>query len=145
MWLVYVELSGACFSFEVTSDGWVIQAAPIAAWTISRRGRKVVGYYRRRGGRVRWQQVPHRLCHAGDDAGLLRCLVCRGPRALYLRQGFTYVRTVVLSHNPSGRCSMAGAAHPNATSARGQEPDRLRAGGAPPIDDARLTSSKARR
>jgi hypothetical protein len=44
MWLVYVELSGACFSFEVTSDGWVIQAAPIAAWTIGRRGPKVVGY-----------------------------------------------------------------------------------------------------
>jgi hypothetical protein len=82
MWLVYVELSGACFSFQVTSDGWVIQAAPIAAWTIGRRGRKVVGHYRRRGGRVSWQQVPHRLCYAGDDAGLLRCLVYRGPRAL---------------------------------------------------------------
>jgi hypothetical protein len=65
MWLVHVELPGACFGFEVTDDGWVIQAAPIAAWTIGRRGREVVSYYRRRGGLVSWQQVPHRLGYAG--------------------------------------------------------------------------------
>jgi len=41
--------------FEVTDDGWVIAAAPIAAWTVGRRGRAVVAYYRQRGGRVCWQ------------------------------------------------------------------------------------------
>ena len=38
MWLVRVELPCACFGLEVT-DGWIIQAAPIAAWTTGRRGR----------------------------------------------------------------------------------------------------------
>ena len=51
--------------FEVTDDGWVIQAAPVAAWTVGRRGRQVVTYYRQRGGRVSWQQVPARLRYAG--------------------------------------------------------------------------------
>jgi hypothetical protein len=59
------ELPRACFGFEVTSDGWVIQAAPTAAWTIGRRGRAVVHYYRQRGGRAGWQQVPHRPSYAG--------------------------------------------------------------------------------
>jgi len=63
VWLVRVDLPWACFGFEVTDDGWVIEAAPIAAWTIGRRGREAVGYYRR-SGRVSWQQVPHRLCYA---------------------------------------------------------------------------------
>jgi hypothetical protein len=36
---VRVELPGACFSFKVTSDGWIVQAASIAAWTIGKRGR----------------------------------------------------------------------------------------------------------
>ncbi len=45
-------------------DGWVIQAASVAAWTIGRRGRQVVGYYRQRGGRVSWQQLPGRLRYA---------------------------------------------------------------------------------
>jgi hypothetical protein len=53
------------FGFEVTKDGWVIEAAPIAAWTIDGRGRQVVAYYRNRGGRVSWQQVPHRLSYTG--------------------------------------------------------------------------------
>jgi hypothetical protein len=26
MWLVQVELPSACFAFEVTSDGWIVQA-----------------------------------------------------------------------------------------------------------------------
>jgi hypothetical protein len=65
VWLVRVELPGACFGFEVTSDGWVIQAALIAAWTIGRRGRAVVACYRARGGQVGWQQVPHRLSYGG--------------------------------------------------------------------------------
>jgi hypothetical protein len=65
MWLVRVELPWACFGFEVTDDGWVIQAAPVAAWTVGRRGRQVVTYYRQRGGRVSWQQVPARLRYAG--------------------------------------------------------------------------------
>jgi hypothetical protein len=68
MWLVRVELPWACFGFEVTDDGWVIQAAPIASWTIGRRGRQVVAYYRQRGGLVSWQQVPHRLSYAGHPA-----------------------------------------------------------------------------
>lgn len=59
-----VELPRACFGLEVTDDGWVIEAAPIAAWTIGRRGRQVVGYYRQRGGRVSWVQVPSRLHYA---------------------------------------------------------------------------------
>ncbi|HEX6676019.1 MAG TPA: hypothetical protein VF486_13430 [Actinomycetes bacterium] len=42
------------FGFEVTSGGWVVQAAVIAAWTIGKRGREVVGYYRRRGGHMSW-------------------------------------------------------------------------------------------
>jgi hypothetical protein len=68
MWLVRVELPRACFGFEVIDDGWVIQAAPLAAWSIGRRGRVVVHYYRQRGGRVSWQQVPHRLSYAGRAA-----------------------------------------------------------------------------
>lgn len=63
MWLVRVELPWACFGFEVTDDGWVIQAAPVAAWTVGRRGRQVVAYYCR-GDRVSWQQIPHRLSYA---------------------------------------------------------------------------------
>ncbi len=51
--------------FEVTSDGWVIQAAPIAAWTVGKRGRAVVAHYRQQGGQVTWRQVPHRLRYAG--------------------------------------------------------------------------------
>jgi hypothetical protein len=39
MWLVQVELPWACFGFEVTSDGWIIEAAPNAAWTVGKRGR----------------------------------------------------------------------------------------------------------
>jgi hypothetical protein len=46
MWLVQVELPWACFGFEVTGDGWVIEAAPIADWTVGRRGRQVVASYR---------------------------------------------------------------------------------------------------
>jgi hypothetical protein len=65
MWLVQVELPWACFGFEVTSDGWVIQAAPIPAWTVGKRGRDVVTHYRQRSGRVGWQQVPHWLSYAG--------------------------------------------------------------------------------
>jgi hypothetical protein len=65
MWLVRVELPWACFGFEVTDDGWVIEAAPIAAWTIGKHGRQVVSHYRGRGGRVSWQRVPHRLSYAG--------------------------------------------------------------------------------
>ncbi len=65
MWLVQVDVPWACFGFEVTDDGWVIAAAPIAAWTVGKRGRAVVAYYRKRGGRVGWQQVPHRLNYAG--------------------------------------------------------------------------------
>jgi hypothetical protein len=65
MWLVQVELPWACFGFEVTSDGWIIEAAPIAAWTVGRRGRQVVAYYRSRGGRVSWELVSHRLSCAG--------------------------------------------------------------------------------
>ncbi len=45
--------------------GWIIATAPIAAWTIGRRGRAVVHRYRQQGGRVSWQQVPHRLSYAG--------------------------------------------------------------------------------
>ena len=40
MWLVHVKLPCACFGFEVTDDGWVIQAAPIADWTIPSSGAK---------------------------------------------------------------------------------------------------------
>jgi hypothetical protein len=65
MWLVQVDVPWACFGFEVTDDGWIIEAAPIAAWTIGKRGRAVVHYHRQRGGRVCWQQVPHRLSYAG--------------------------------------------------------------------------------
>jgi hypothetical protein len=59
MWLVRVESPWACFGLEVTDDGWIIQAAPIAAWTIGNRGRQVVAHYRGRGGQVSWLQVPH--------------------------------------------------------------------------------------
>ena len=65
MWLVQADVPWACFGFEVTNDGWIIEAAPIAAWTIGKRGRAVVHYHRQRGGRVCWQQVPHRLSYAG--------------------------------------------------------------------------------
>jgi hypothetical protein len=65
MWLVRVELPWACFGLEVSDDGWIIQAAPIAGWTVGKRGRQVVAHYRSRGGRVSWQQVPHRLSYAG--------------------------------------------------------------------------------
>jgi hypothetical protein len=65
VWLVRVELPGACFGFEVTSDGWVVQAAPIAAWTIGKRGRAIVHHYQGQGGQVSWQQVPHQLSYAG--------------------------------------------------------------------------------
>jgi hypothetical protein len=65
MWLVRVELPWACFGFEVTDDGWVIEAAPIAAWTIGRRGRQVVAHYRQRGGLVSWPRVSHRRSYAG--------------------------------------------------------------------------------
>jgi hypothetical protein len=37
-----VELPWACFGFEVTYDGWVLQAGPIADWTIGRRSRHAV-------------------------------------------------------------------------------------------------------
>jgi hypothetical protein len=44
----------------------------------------------------------------------------------YLRQGFTYVRTVVLPHNPSGALFQRPAEHvPTPAPARGSEPDRL--------------------
>jgi hypothetical protein len=65
MWLAHVELPWAYFGFEVPDDGWVIQAAPIADWTIGRRGCEMVGDYRQRGGQVSWQRVPHRLRYAG--------------------------------------------------------------------------------
>jgi hypothetical protein len=65
MWLVQVDVPWACFGFEVTDDGWVIAAAPIAAWTIGKRGRAVVHHYRSRGALVSWQRVPHRLSYAG--------------------------------------------------------------------------------
>jgi hypothetical protein len=56
MWLVRVEQRHACFAFEVT-DGLVTRAAPIAGWTVGKRGSAVVGYYRDRDARVTWQQV----------------------------------------------------------------------------------------
>jgi hypothetical protein len=48
MYLVHVELSEACFGFEVNDQGVIVNAAPIARWTLGRRGRQVVAYYRRR-------------------------------------------------------------------------------------------------
>jgi hypothetical protein len=65
MWLVQADVPWACFGFEVTNDGWSSRQPPIAAWTIGKRGRAVVHYHRQRGGRVCWQQVPHRLSYAG--------------------------------------------------------------------------------
>ena len=67
MYLVHVELPEACFGFEVNDQGVIVNAAPIARWTLGRRDRQVVAYYRRGGGRVSWTQVPDRL--SGDDHG----------------------------------------------------------------------------
>jgi hypothetical protein len=43
----------------------------------------------------------------------------------YLKQGFTYVRTVVLPHNPPGRCSNGQPSASQRHPPRGREPDRL--------------------
>src|SRR5215212_2779166 len=47
----------------------------------------------------------------------------------YLKQGFTYVRTVVLPHKPlGGAVPAASQARPHAALARGRAPDRLSLG-----------------
>jgi hypothetical protein len=65
MYLVRVELPRTRFAFEVDDQGVIVVAAPVARWTIGRRGREVVAHYQRRGSRVSWQQIPGRLSYAG--------------------------------------------------------------------------------
>jgi hypothetical protein len=104
MWLVRVELPSACFGFEVTSDGWIVQAAPIAAWTVGRRGRAVVAYYRQRGGRVSWQQVPHRLGYAGHPlTGTVKELHAAGDQLDTDTVPESYYQKVLASRAGHGR------------------------------------------
>ena len=57
VYLVRVDLPSACFGFEVDQDGTITFAAPIARWTLGKRGREVVAYYRKRGGEVTWTKA----------------------------------------------------------------------------------------
>jgi GNAT superfamily N-acetyltransferase len=75
---------------------------------------------------------------AEEDAVWLRVDVWTTNERLqhyYLEQGFTYVRTVVLPHNPSGALFQRPAERvPTPRATRGREPDRLslgRAAGGP--------------
>jgi hypothetical protein len=52
MWLVRVELPGACLGFEAIDDGRIIETALFGAWTVGKNDRQVVAYYRQR---VAWR------------------------------------------------------------------------------------------
>lgn len=52
-WLVRVVQPHAVFGL-VVFDGLIIEAAPIAAWAVGRRGRQVVRYFRDRGAEVQF-------------------------------------------------------------------------------------------
>ena len=47
----------AVFGFDVV-DGVVANAAPIACWMNGKRGKDMVGYWRKRGATVSWELVP---------------------------------------------------------------------------------------
>ncbi|MFA4971556.1 MAG: hypothetical protein WC683_03005 [bacterium] len=51
-WLLRVEMQHAVFGIIVAADGSVMEAAPIAKWSVGKRGREVVRYFRERGATV---------------------------------------------------------------------------------------------
>ena len=55
-YLVRVETDFATFGF-IVKKGVVVEAAPIAKWSIGRSGKSVVKYWRKRGGKVTWQPL----------------------------------------------------------------------------------------
>jgi hypothetical protein len=68
VYLVRVSLPHACFAFEVDDQGVIVAAAPSARWTLGRRGRELVGYYRQRCGEVTWTKVEQAtLSYAGHS------------------------------------------------------------------------------
>ena len=52
MWL-QITYRKACFGIR-EEDGVIVEAAPIARWTLGKTKREVVKYFRRKGGRVRY-------------------------------------------------------------------------------------------
>jgi hypothetical protein len=51
--LVRIDMPYACFGMVVV-NGVVTEAAPIARWSIGRRGRDSVRYWKKRGAKVQW-------------------------------------------------------------------------------------------